>query len=121
MAQGAHAGAYDPLALLYMAMVFAGALLVPALIARFVFRHGPSDESDDGGSGGGGGGGLRRPPSPPNAPMGGLPLDHSVPARVRLRDARRLADRLPPRDRRPAREPGRQPTRRPVRRRTPAA
>jgi hypothetical protein len=56
------------------------------------------------------------PPNLPFGPRGGVPLDDAVPARVRLRDARRLADRLP----RPPRRVVREPDRRPVREKTPA-
>jgi hypothetical protein len=68
---------------------------------------GSSGESDDGW-----GRGPDTPPaSPPPAPDGGLPLPDAVPARVRFREPGRLADRLPPRERRPAREPVRVPQR----------
>jgi hypothetical protein len=92
-----------------LGLVCAAALLVPAL------RGGPDlpprgDQGSDGGWG-------QRPPKPPTpeAPSGGLPLPDAVPARVRLRDHRRLPDLLPPRQRRPSREPSRQPTRVPAR------
>ncbi len=38
MPKGSHIGDYDPLALVYMLIVFAAALLVPALIMRFSQR-----------------------------------------------------------------------------------
>ena len=69
--------------------------------------RGPDGGSDDGW------GNQRRNPRPPSSlPGGGLPLPDAVPARVRLRDHRRLADLTPPRERRPSREPVRQPVRR---------
>jgi hypothetical protein len=52
---------------------------------------------------------LPRPPS--DRPRGGIPLPDAEPARVRLRDHRRLSELLPSRERRPAREPWRQPVR----------
>jgi hypothetical protein len=81
-------------------------LMLPAL------RDGqwPSSRSD-GESDEGWGRGPRRPPKPPDPPRGGIPLLDAEPARVRLRDHRRLSDLLPPRERRPAREPVRQPAR----------
>src|SRR2546421_4875610 len=54
-------------------------------------------------------------PPPPDRPRGGIPLDDAAPARVRLRDEARLADKLPGRVRRPAHEPLRVPVRRPGR------
>jgi hypothetical protein len=63
-------------------------------------------DSDDGW-----GHGPKRPPSKPEPPRGGIPLLDADPARVRLRDHGRLADRLPPRERRPAREPAPRPVR----------
>ena len=80
-------------------------LMLPAL------RDGPggSSSSSDSGSDEGWGKGPRRPPKPPDPPQGGIPLPDAVPARVRLRDHRRLADQLPRRQRRPAREPERTP------------
>src|SRR6202020_3198335 len=98
-------GHYDPLALVYMLIVFAAALLLPALIARF--SRGSSDSDGDGGDGRGGGGPRRPPPKKPGPPSGGLPLDQSQPARIRLRDGRRLGPRLPAPERRPVREPAR--------------
>lgn len=79
------------------------ALIVPALRNR---PDAPPNGSDDGW-----GGGPSRPIEPPAPPRGGIPLPDAQPARVRLRDHRRLADRLPRHDRRPAREPERRPVR----------
>ncbi|MDX6667127.1 MAG: hypothetical protein QOK04_507 [Solirubrobacteraceae bacterium] len=61
----------------------------------------PPEEGD-----GGGGGNDRMQPRRPGGPRdGGLPLPDADPARIRLRDHRRLADLGPRRARRPAREP----------------
>lgn len=110
MPKGSHIGGFDPLALLYMVIVFATALLVPALLDRFSSSHGHPDSDTDEDSGGGG---PRRPsPAPFDNPPGGLLLDEARPARVRLRDGRRLSERLPRRERRPTREPARAPARR---------
>jgi hypothetical protein len=109
MPKASHLGGYDPVALLYIAILFAAALFVPALIARFVFSPESSDSDSDED---GGGGGPRRPPTMPNPQPGGLPLNDAKPAPVRLRDDRRLAQRLPARQRRSAREPARRPVRR---------
>jgi hypothetical protein len=87
-----------------LGLLCAAALLVPAL-------RGPQvPPPQDGGSGGGGG---RRPEEPPapSRPRGGVPLPDAIPARVRLRDHRRLTERLPRHERRPAREPARTPER----------
>lgn len=62
---------------------------------------GPGPDSDDGP-----GGGPRGPERPPDRPRGGIPLQDAEPARVRLRDHRRLPDLTPPRTRRPCRAPG---------------
>ncbi len=54
----------------------------------------------------GGGGNDRLGPLVPNGPGGGgIPLPDAVPARVRLRERGRLADLLPPTERRPAHAP----------------
>jgi len=66
----------------------------------------PEGDSDDGW-----GNDRLGPRTPSRLPGGGLPLPDAVPARVRLRDHRRLADLTPPRERRPAREPAREPVR----------
>jgi hypothetical protein len=82
-------------------------LMIPAL------RDGPGTPPwwSDSGSDEGWGRGPQSPPKPPEPPRGGIPLPDAVPARVRLRDHRRLADLLPARERRPAREPAREPVR----------
>ena len=72
----------------------------------------PGDEE---GEGGGGGGNDRVRPRNSGGPRGGgLPLPDAVPARVRLRDHRRLADLIPRPARRQAPEPARQPPRVPA-------
>jgi hypothetical protein len=82
-------------------------LMIPALRDRPESPPRPSD----GGSDDGWGNDRRRPPSPRDIPGGGIPLPDAAPARVRLRDHRRLRERLPARSRRPAREPDRRPVR----------
>ena len=107
MPTGSHVVGFDPLPLLLTLLVFALALFVPAVLERFFSSPGPShsDAGDEGGPG------PRRPPNPPDPPPGGLPLDVAEPARVRLRDQRRLAERLPARQRRRALDPSRSPRR----------
>jgi hypothetical protein len=83
-------------------------LMIPAL--REPPDSPPHSDSDDGW-----GRGPRQPPKPPEPPRGGIPLPDALPARVRLRDHRRLAELLPRRERRPAREPARRPVRTGVR------
>ena len=85
-------------------------LMVPALRDRRAL-HGRGSDSD---SDGGWGNDRTRPRAPRDTPGGGLPLPDAVPARLRLRDHRRLRDHLPGRERRPAREPARRPEREPV-------
>ena len=77
-------------------------LLLPALRDDSGSQWGSDGESDEGW-----GGGPRTPPPPPEPPTGGIPLQDSVPAGVRLRDHERLGDKLPQRERRPVREPAR--------------
>ena len=79
-------------------------LMFPALKDNPMGPERRSDEGDDGW-----GRGPKRPPEPPAPPRGGIPLPDAVPARVRLREHGRLAERLPSRERRPAREPARRP------------
>ena len=80
-------------------------LMVPALRDRPDSPPRPSE----GGSDDGWGNYPRRPPGPSNVPGGGLPLPDAIPARIRLRDHRRLNEQLPARERRPVREPDRPP------------
>jgi hypothetical protein len=90
-----------------LALACVAMLMVPAL------REGqwPPTWRSDGESDEGWGRGPKPPPKPPEPPRGGIPLSDAEPARVRLRDHRRLADQLPRRERRPAREPDRRPVR----------
>ena|SRR5437588_1319643 len=91
-----------------LGLVCVAVLLIPAL------RDGPdSPPRPDPGSDDGWGPGPHEPPIRPGAPDGGIPLPDARPARVRLREHGRLADRLPRRERRPAREPARRPVRTP--------
>lgn len=69
-------------------------------------RRGSDRGSDDGW-----GNKPRRPPEPSDRPWGGVPLPNAKPASVRLRDGRKLPERLPPPERRPTREPERTPVR----------
>jgi hypothetical protein len=88
-----------------------GVLLIPALRDNDATPQWRSDgENDDGW-----GPGPKSPPEPPAPPRGGVPLPDAEPARVRLRDADRLGDKLPGRQRRPSREPGPRPVRIPSR------
>ena len=85
-------------------------LMFPSLKDNPMGPERRSDEGDDGW-----GRGPKRPPEPPAPPRGGIPLPDAVPARVRLREHGRLAERLPSRERRPTREPARRPARTPHR------
>lgn len=109
--------AADPeLIALFGGLHLIGLVLVGVLLAM-VFRSEtvrPWRPPDDG-EGGGGGGNDRVPPRHSDEPGGGgLPLPDAAPARVRLRDHRRLAELLPAPPRRPVREPERTPTRAPL-------
>ena len=96
----------------FLGLVCAAALILPALRNEPELRPRSDGDSDDGW-----GHGPRRPPTAPkDAPRGGLPLPDAEPASARLRDHRRLGDRLPRRERRPVREPARRPAREPARR-----
>jgi hypothetical protein len=93
-------------------LVLVGFLLVMVFRSDTVRPWRPPDEGD----GGDGGGNDRVPPRRSDRPGGGgLPLPDAVPARVRLRDHRRLGELLPRPPRRPVREPARVPTRVPRR------
>ena len=105
--RGSHLIAHDWVGLLSFLILFAAALFVAALLRRFRSSPGPSDSASNGGGGGG------SPPMPQGPGPGGVPLDDAQPARVRLRDGRRLARRLPARQRRRTKEPMRTPTRAP--------
>jgi hypothetical protein len=86
-----------------LGFAFAAVLLLPCLRDESVTPLARrSDEEDDAG------GGSDRLPRTPRAPGPGgipLPLPDAVPARVRLRDAGRLAELLPSFERRPAHRP----------------
>jgi hypothetical protein len=82
-------------------------LMIPALRDGPLPPQGPSDSGSDEGWGRG----PRKPPKEPDSPRGGIPLPDALPARVRLRDHRKLAELLPRTERRPAREPVRRPVR----------
>ena len=86
-----------------MALVFGGLLLTMFFRSEALpgWRP-PEDDDDDGGSRG------DDPPPADPAPPGGLPLDRSGPARVRLREPGRLAERHPFPVRRPEHAPGRE-------------
>lgn len=109
MPRGSQLAGSDPLVLVYVACVFAAALLIPALLCRFVFPARPSDpDADDGW-----GKGPQQPPIPPDPPRGGVPLDDAEPSQVRLRDHGRLAHRRNAAERRRVQEPDRYPVRTP--------
>jgi len=85
-------------AMLHLIALAAGGGL---LLLAFSGNDGYEDAHPDRGSGG------DQPPDPPVRPIGGPPLPAAAPARVRLREPARLADRLPPGPRRGTREPKR--------------
>ncbi len=89
----------------FLALGCAVLLMLPALRDTPL----PPRDASDPGSDDGRGNFPRVPPPLPGRPRGGLPLPDAVPARIRLRDHRRLQDVLPKRQRRPAREPAREP------------
>jgi hypothetical protein len=103
---------------LFAGLHLLGLILVCVMLVLF-FRSdattswSPGDEEGDGG---GGGGNDRVRPRDSGGPRGGgLPLPDAVPARVRLRDHRRLADLIPGPARRALPEPGPRPRRVPSR------
>lgn len=104
------------LVLLFTALHVVGLAIMTALLL-LVLR---SDTSrtwlppDEGEGGDGGGNDRLGPRSRPGPGGGGLPLPDALPARVRLRDHRRLSDLLPRPARRPSREPDRSPRRAPA-------
>jgi hypothetical protein len=103
--KGSHLVAQDSFGLVCFLILLTAALFAAALLSRFLSSPGPSDSASNGGGGGG------SPPLPRGPGPGGVPLDDARPARVRLRDERRLALRLAARERRRTKEPGRTPTR----------
>jgi len=101
-------GGVDVLGLVYLALVLA-VIFLPMVLGRPGPPPGQSEsDSDDGG-----GNDPWRPPPPSNSPGGGIPLEDSEPARVRLRGHDRLADLLPAWGRRRSREPHPRPVRTP--------
>ena len=92
----------------FLGLVCAAVLILPALRDSPEF---PPPQSDPG-SDGGWGRGPDRPPAPQDSPKGGgIPLPDAEQARIRLRDHRKLPERIPKRERRPVREPDRTPVR----------
>jgi hypothetical protein len=86
---------------------FTALLLLPCLRDESVRQEARGGDDEDSGGGGNDRRSVGRP-APPRGPRGGglpLPLPDAAPARVRLRDGRRLADELPGTVRRPAHEP----------------
>lgn len=97
------------LVLMIAAMHLVGVTFAAVLIVYALRTPPPAPPNQDWGSDGGWG---QRPVGPaPWAPDGGVPLPDAQPARVRLREHRRLAELLPRPERRPAREPVRRPVR----------
>ena len=102
---------------LFAGLHLLGLILVCVMLVLF-FRSdtmpswSPGDEEGDGG--GGGGNDRLRPRNSGGPRGGGLPLPDALPARVRLRDHRRLADLIPRPARRAAPEPARAPRRVPA-------
>ena len=103
---------------LFAGLHLLGLILVCVMLVLF-FRSDTARSWSGGeeeGDGGGGGGNDRVRPRDPGGPRGGgLPLPDAGPARVRLRDHRRLADLIPRPARRAAPEPARSPRRVPAR------
>ncbi len=102
---------------LFAGLHLLGLILVCVMLVLF-FRSDATTWSpgDEEGDGGGGGGNDRVRPRDSGGPRGGgLPLPDAVPARVRLRDHRRLADLIPRPARRASPEPGPRPRRVPSR------
>jgi hypothetical protein len=103
--------------LLWIAGVHLVGLVCVAMLLLPVLNESPTttpnrtdSEGDDGW-----GRGPKVPPPPRVPPRGGIPLPDAAQSSVRLREAGRISEQLPGRQRRPSREPGRQPGRRPVR------
>jgi hypothetical protein len=84
-------------------VIVLAAVVLPMLLSRG--KRPPDDPGPE--SDGGWGRGPWRPEGPTDGPRGGIPLKDAEPARVRLRDHGRLADRFRRRDRRPIRTPDR--------------
>jgi hypothetical protein len=95
------------LIMLFAVLHLVGMALAGVLLVMFMRSDAMSEWPRRDDDGGGGGGNDRVPPGAPPGPSGGrLLLDDARPARVRLREPGRLADRLPPPGRRPAHAPG---------------
>lgn len=90
-------------ALHLMALIFGGLLLLMFFRSEALPAWRPPEEDDDDG---GGGGDDPEPDAP--RPPGGLPLEESRPAGVRLREPGRLADHHPFPVRRPEHAPRRE-------------
>ena len=86
----AERGGVNLLGLLYLALVLA-VMFGPMLLSRGPASRGPSDPDSDGGSGDG----PPQPQPPGGGPANRTPLDDAEPARFRLRDHVRPADRQP--------------------------
>jgi hypothetical protein len=103
---------------LFAGLHLLGLILVCVMLVLF-FRSDTTASwtgGDEEGEGDGGGGNDRVRPRDSGGPRGGgLPLPDAVPARVRLRDHRRLADLMPRPARRTAPEPAPSPRRIPSR------
>ena len=83
-----------------------------AILMLTALREEPQDPPQQGGgSDDGRGNDRRRPRQPFDRPRGGIPLPDAEQSRIRLRDHRRLSDKVPRRIRRPAHEPARRPVR----------
>jgi len=87
---GPQVGGFNLLGVAYLALVIA-VIFLPMVVWR-----GSSPNDDDDGRDDGRGGGPEHPPPKPTGPPGGIPLPDAEPARVRLRDHGRLADRRTP-------------------------
>jgi hypothetical protein len=99
------------LVLLFAGLHLLGLVMVAILLVMFLRSDTTAAWSPpDAGEGGGGGNDRLRPRRPGGPRDGGLPLPDAGPARVRLRDHRRLADQLPRPSRRPGEDPGRERT-----------
>jgi hypothetical protein len=77
----------------FLGLVCAAVLILPALRDSPDIPPRPDSGPDDGW-----GRGPDGPPKPPDPPRGGIPLLDADPARVRLRDHRKLGDLLPGRE-----------------------
>ncbi|TMM04240.1 MAG: hypothetical protein E6G05_06460 [Actinobacteria bacterium] len=90
-------------------------LVCVAVLMVLALRQPPEDDRrpSDPGSDDGWGNEPRQPRRPYDRPWGGIPLPDAEQAGVRLRDARKLGDLRPNRERRPAREPERAPVHQP--------